>query len=129
MSLLSLPERIFRRLVELPLELISMILHTQKLLTDGRRMSPATEQMLNSMGMSTHGTGRVHVSRYQSEANARGVRVREKRREHWLRHAGYWSEYTPIQYQIPRLPGPQGTSTLPQQRPEWAGNAAFVFGS
>ena len=128
MSLLSLPERIFRRLVELPLELINMILHTQKLLTDGRRMTPATEQMLNSMGI-THGIRRVRMSRYQSEANARGVRVREKRREHWLRHAGYWSMYTPWQYQIPRLPGPQGTSTLPQQRPEWAGNAVFVFGS
>ena len=121
MSLLSLPERIFRRLAELPLELLSVILDSQRLLPE-----------------EGEGPTLFPEARYQTEANYRGVRLRRKRREHRLRHAGYWSEYRYTLSRILRLPGPQGpiwdlyrreSQGAPTQRPEWAGNAAFVFGS
>ena len=75
MSLLGLPERIFRRLVELPLELFSEILGSQKLLTDNVPM---------------YGRDLYTYERSVTAANDRGVRLRRKREEHRARHAGEW---------------------------------------
>ena len=93
MSLLSLPERFLQRLVELPLELFSMVLGSQKLLTD-RKFSifgdPASHYRYSNN------------DRYQTEANARGVRLRRKRESHRARHAGeyYMPESDPYIWEL-----------------------------
>ena len=63
MSLLSLPERFLRRLVELPLELFSMVLGSQKLLTQEYR------------GM--FGEGPI-MSRYQTPAQSAARERRDR---------------------------------------------------
>ena len=64
MSLLSLPERIFRRLVELPLELFSVVLGSQKLARD----KPGNPRFLvtrspNGRGLSPIATGQHQICR------------------------------------------------------------------
>ena len=83
MSLLSLPERIFRRLVELPLELFSVVLGSQKLLMPQKTRSIFGDPFRHY---------RLPVQdRYTTEANTRAIRRHRKRVQYRARHAGQYS--------------------------------------
>ena len=93
MSLLSLPERLLQRLVELPLELFSMILGSQKALKRKDTGAPF---------------GRIYSWRYNPAGAAREIRrerLAQKRSLSWYRYKGYYSE-APGTTPIP-LPGRQ----------------------
>ena len=95
MSLLSLPERIFRRLVELPLELFSVILGSQKAIA--MRDPTAREEEYDDLGlprwtpildMQTFNPARQYSNRYVTPENLAAIRRHEKRVQYRARHAG-----------------------------------------
>ena len=87
MSLLSLPERFLRRLVELPLELFNMVLGSQKLLTDA-----PYDPLFTGWGDGYDGyTGRYQTPA-QDAARERRDRLDWKRVLYNLRHEGWWHE-------------------------------------
>ena len=115
MSLLSLPERIFRRLVELPLELFSVVLGSQKALKmNGWGQMNRWGQSLDfkpgdtQVALPGGGFGFTRSGRYDPVGMARVERTAMKRWTHYLamiRHQGLFEE-VPGTTPIP-LPGRQ----------------------
>lgn len=93
MSLLSLPERIFKRLVELPLELFSVVLGSQKAIT--MVTEPESQRGRGFLPIPDTQTGMPFAAkqfsgRYMTPENHRGVWRRGRIEEHRARHAGEW---------------------------------------